>query len=67
MSLMCALFGHRIPKGPYHGDRHYYDVVLGTVDGINRQHASLYTTCGRCGTWYKVGNIHVPPIKDLIV
>jgi ribosomal protein L37E len=39
-------------------------VKLNTVDGIGRQHASVYAECKRCGKEFFAGMIHVPKWKE---
>jgi hypothetical protein len=57
MSLLCALFGHKPGTGYYHRDGDGYLVVeQGPVDGLNTEHARVFSKCDRCGAWFKVGN-----------
>lgn len=55
------MFGHRPAFGYGHlPNEGYFELKLGSVDGIGRQHAHLHCECERCGENYKVGNLHIP-------
>jgi len=60
MNLICRLFGHRTPYDDYRPGFFYMKVRLNAVDGIGRQHASVYAECKRCGEEFFAGMIHVP-------
>lgn len=59
MNLNCKLFGHVMPKG-YAGDPPYLEARGGSVDGIGREHWSLYARCDRCDDKFHVANVHGP-------
>lgn len=53
----CRLLGHAWDAG-WWGDLPYYDQERGVIDGIGRQHITLYCRCDRCGDRRPVGYIH---------
>ena len=64
MAILCKLFGH-IPDHGYYRERRggstqYFKVKGGHVDGIKREHWSLYGKCRWCNKEYHVGNFHGP-------
>lgn len=59
MSILCAIFGHRDRENDYSGGE-YMNVITGAIDGIGREHATLYATCPRCDNSYRAGMIHLP-------
>lgn len=66
MNIICLIFGHRPAFGWYHSEGNgYFDVECGAVDGVGRQHATLYIRCERCSKKYQVGKIHIPEIVQL--
>lgn len=58
--LICWLFGHRpaFGYGEIEGEG-YFKLARGSIDGVGREHARLYTECQRCGITYKVGMLHI--------
>lgn len=58
----CHFFGHTPGRGYYkiEGDG-YLEIKRGAVDGIDREHAALYSECACCGKRFKVGNLHIQP------
>ena len=59
MSVICRFFGHRPRENDYSGGE-YMRALPGAIDGIGREHATLYATCPRCGVSYRAGQIHLP-------
>jgi hypothetical protein len=59
MNLLCSLFGHKSRERDYSGGE-YMRVQLGEIDGIGREHATLYARCPRCDKTYRAGRIHLP-------
>lgn len=59
MSLICKLFGHKPPIYSNNAGGEYGTLQYNEIDGIGRQHASLYANCPRCGVSYHVMNTHV--------
>lgn len=56
MSWLCKLFGHKISNHkPWY---RYFRAQRGEIDGIGRQHISLYCECDRCGQTINFGMIH---------
>lgn len=61
MNILCKLFGHKpLTGGGYCGDAGYARVVSSTTDGTNTKHLYLTATCPRCGTEYRICNVHQP-------
>lgn len=60
MSLFCKLLGHKVPPGHQGYGAKYLHVSPMAIDGINREHAGLYTDCERCGEEFRVGMVHLP-------
>lgn len=58
-ALWCRLFGHTLPKG-YGRSPPYLDITRHGVDGIGREHASLYAKCRHCDQSYHVASVHLP-------
>ncbi|WP_289241666.1 hypothetical protein [Delftia sp.] len=58
MSILCRLFGHKPRERDYSGGE-YMRVARGPVDGIGREHATLYARCLRCEQEYRAGQIHL--------
>lgn len=59
MNILCAIFGHKANEHVYSGGE-YMKVRPGAIDGIGREHATLYACCPRCGAEYRAGQIHRP-------
>lgn len=59
MSILCKLGGHKSLEHVY-GGAEYMRVVPFAVDGIGREHATLYAQCPRCNQEYDAGKIHIP-------
>ena len=60
MSIICKLFGHKPGMGYYKRDGDgYLTVTGGPVDALGTEHASVLSECARCGTTFKVGNLHL--------
>lgn len=61
-AFRCQFFGHTPSIGytKREGDG-YLTLRRGPVDGIEREHASLYSECACCKQVFKVGNLHVRP------
>lgn len=59
MGILCGLFGHKTNERVYSGAE-YVDVVFGPIDGIGREHATLYGKCPRCEGRYRIGQMHRP-------
>jgi hypothetical protein len=57
-SILCALFGHK-PGENVHDGAEYLVIIRGPVDGIGREHASVYGGCQRCFARYRVGKVHL--------
>lgn len=62
----CEFAGHVPSMGAtgLEGDG-YLNLRRGPVDGINREHAALFSQCARCDAAFKVGNLHVHPSGHL--
>lgn len=59
-SWTCSVFGHKPHECTYSGEE-YMRVVPGAIDGIGREHATLYARCPRCSSHYRAGQIHLIP------
>ena len=59
MSLLCKLFGHKLPQG-WAGGVPYLNARGGGTDGIGREHWWLYAECGRCGRNHHFASVHGP-------
>lgn len=59
MSMLCKLFGHKIPSG-YAGDAPYAKPPPANIwtDGTGRGHVHLYVDCARCGTAFHALSFH---------
>lgn len=67
MKFLCRWFGHKIGGGYYKQEGgEYFDIKDGEIDGIDRVHCRLYTTCERCGIQYQVGRCHLPIVEDYV-
>lgn len=63
--FLCRWFGHKIGGGYYRREGgEYFDIRTGAIDGINRIHCDLYTTCERCNIRYQVGRCHLPYLTE---
>lgn len=58
MSILCRLFGHKSNEHVYDGGE-YMRIRTGAIDGIGREHATLFATCPRCVQEYRAGQIHL--------
>lgn len=58
MSILCKLFGHKSREHDYSGGE-YMRMGRGAIDGIGREHATLYAHCPRCEKKYRAGQIHL--------
>lgn len=61
-AFRCLFFGHTPGTGytKLEGEG-YLTLRRGPVDGIDREHARLYSECACCKQVFKVGNLHVQP------
>lgn len=67
VKLRCELFGHEPGKGYTSREgAGYLALKRGPVDGIQREHAELFSECARCGTRFRVGHLHVHPSGRLL-
>jgi hypothetical protein len=65
MNILCKLFGHQPPvyakKGWWSPGEEYAKVNSNIeIDGIKREHASVYSECPRCHINFKLCRIHLP-------
>ena len=58
MNILCKLFGHKSSEHDYSGGE-YMRLARGAIDGIGREHATLYARCPRCEKKYRAGQIHL--------
>lgn len=67
IKFRCPLFGHK-PGTGYAGTEGggYLTLKRGPVDGLNHEHALLFSKCACCGEFFKVGNLHVNPNGKLL-
>jgi len=57
--LFCSIFGHKTNEKVFTGGE-YMTISVGPIDGIGREHATLYGTCPRCRKVHRMGKIHRP-------
>ncbi len=60
MNIICKIFGHRSMEHIHSGGE-YMTIRPTSIDGIGREHATLYGRCPRCGVEHRVGAAHRPP------
>lgn len=63
MSLLCKLFGHKLPvafgeHSQMGGGDYLNSDGPPMIDGIGRAHFTILGTCGRCGKLIKIGMMH---------
>lgn len=62
--LVCKVVGHKPPtyakKGWYSPGEEYAEVILGPIDGTGLRHATVYGTCARCESCFRLARIHLP-------
>lgn len=58
MNILCKLFGHKSSEHDYSGGE-YMRLARGAIDGVGREHATLYARCPRCEKKYRAGQIHL--------
>ena len=61
--LICRWFGHKPHEKTYSGAE-YMRARLGPVDGMDREHWTLYARCARCDRSYRAGQVHGPLIRN---
>lgn len=71
MSILCALFGHRQVKDFQWGRRpvtgaYVVDIHGPLVDGVGRNHFSLFVLCPRCEERYLACKVHGELIAERI-
>lgn len=58
MNILCKLFGHKSMENIYGGGQYVKIRGVAYIDGIGREHFTLYGDCPRCGKNHRVGSIH---------
>ncbi len=60
MKIICKLFGHTPVDGYYGPGTGYFQIRTVEQDNVGVLHASLFTKCKWCGTFYRIGYVHLP-------